>query len=91
MHLSHIRTCELKHHFRGGLRLNCYQVADVTLSYGGAIMTILKTRRVVKSEIRAAFIKVLGAIKWRKNLHRNLLTLLSAACSMQHEGKKHCF
>lgn len=75
----------------GGLCLNCYQVTDVTLSYGGAIMTVLITRRVVKSEIGAAFIKVSGAIKWRKNLYQNLLALPSAACSMQREGKKHCF
>lgn len=54
-------------------------------------MTVLKTRRVVKSEMGAAFIKVLGAIKLRKNLYRNLFYLSSAACSMQHEGKKHCF
>lgn len=63
----------------------------MTLSYGGALMTVLITRRVVKSEIGAAFIKVSGAIKWRKNLYQNLLALPSAACSMQREGKKHCF
>lgn len=51
-------------------------------------MTVLKTRRVIKSDIGAAFIKVLGAIKWRKNLYRNLLYLPSTACSMQHERKK---
>lgn len=54
-------------------------------------MTVLKARRVIKSEIGAAFIEVLGAIKWRKNLFRNLLYLPSATSSMQHEGKKHCF
>lgn len=48
-------------------------------------MTVFKTRRVVKSEIGAAFIKVSGAIKWRKNLNQNLLTLLllHAQCSMK--------
>lgn len=51
-------------------------------------MTVLKTRRVIKSEMWAAFIKVLEAIKCSKNLYWNLLYLSFAACSMLHEGKK---
>lgn len=54
-------------------------------------LPLRKTRRVIKSEIRAAVIKVMGAIKrkGRKNLYQNLPLHLppSAAWSMQHEGK----